>query len=173
MGEYKQKTLSESDFKVNANQNFKMCYKLVTGDNIISNDKFDNHQKKLLLNVFNSFKTSKPLNLENLTIDKNTQLFIEKLLETDDEEFIKMLLNDFSRGMNTKMREKDNYVTLILNEETLILAHSKMGEQSINTDFNVFERLIDKDNVKFIDWEYIAYRPEFYDLAYFLMFSKK
>jgi len=32
--------------------------------------------------------------------------------------------------------------------------------------------MLDKDEIKFIDWEYISYKPEFYDLAYFLMFSK-
>ena len=33
------------------------------------------------------------------------------------------------------------------NSEKLILAHSKMGEQSITINFDVIERLLDKDNV--------------------------
>lgn len=77
----------------------------------------------------------------------NTKIFIEKLFLEPNEEFIKLLLNDFSDGMNTKMRENDKYVILILLDNTLILAHSKIGEKSINTNFNVFERLLDKDNV--------------------------
>ena len=142
-----QEELFESEISLRTNENFKMCYKLVTGKEFISNDDFSNDKIELLLNLFESFKTSKPLKFKKLNINDNTRLFIEKLLETDDDEFIEILLNDFSKEMNTKMREKDNYVILIRNSDALILAHSKMGEQSINTNFDVFERLLDKDNV--------------------------
>ena len=128
-------------------ENFKMCYKLVAGKEVKFNDDFNTKAIESLLNVFESFNTSKPIKFKTLNLDDNTKIFIEKLLKEDDDEFINMLLNDFSKEMNTKMREKDNYVILMRNGEKLILAHSKMGEQSITTNFHVFERLLDKDNV--------------------------
>ena len=143
----KQKTFINDNPNESVSENFKMCYKLVTDTKITSNDKFSVKQIKSLLAVFKSFKTSKPIDFDKLNMDENTRLFIDKLFEVDDDNFIKMLLNDFSKEMNTKMREKDNYVTLIWKEDSIILAHSKMGEKSINTDFTVFERLLDKDNV--------------------------
>lgn len=128
-------------------ENFKMCYKLVTGKDVNSNDDFSNESIDSLLNVFESFNTSPPIKFRKLDLDENTKFFIETLLKKDDDTFIKLLLNDFSKEMKTKMREKDNYVILMRNSEKLILAHSKMGEQSITTNFDVFERLLDKDNV--------------------------
>lgn len=126
---------------------FKMCYKLVTGKEVNSNDDFSTETINSLLNVFESFNTSKPIKFRKLNLDDNTRIFIETLLDYDDDNYIYMLLNDFSKGMKTKMREKDNYVILMRNSEKLILAHSKMGERSITTNFDVFERLLDKDNV--------------------------
>lgn len=128
-------------------ENFKMCYKLVTGKDVKSNDDFSEETIDSLLNVFESFNTSSPIKFRKLNLDENTKIFIETLLDTDDDIYIKLLLNDFSKEMKTKMREKDNYVILMRNGTKLILAHSKMGEQSITTNFDVFERLLDKDNV--------------------------
>lgn len=128
-------------------ENFKMCYKLVTGKDVKSNDDFSEETIDALLNVFESFKTSSPIKFRKLNLDENTKIFIEKLIDTDDDDYITLLLNDFSKEMKTKMREKDNYVILMRNGTKLILAHSKMGEQSITTNFDVFERLLDKDNV--------------------------
>ncbi len=128
-------------------ETFKMCYKLVTGKEVKSNDDFSTETINSLLNVFESFNTSPPIKFRRLNLDDNTQIFIETLLDNDDDNYINMLLNDFSKEMKTKMREKDNYVILMRNSEKLILAHSKMGEQSITTNFDVFERLLDKDNV--------------------------
>ena len=126
---------------------FKMCYKLVTGKEVNSSDDFSTEAIDSLLKVFKTFNTSSPIKFRKLNIDENTKLFIEKLLKEDDDDFINILLNDFSKEMNTKMREKDKYVILMRDSEKLILAHSKMGEQSITTNFDVFERLLDKDNV--------------------------
>lgn len=147
-------------------ENFKMCYKLVTGGEFTSHDDFSSNEIDSLLTLFKSFKTSKPIKFNKLKINDNTRLFIEKLLEDDDDEFIEILLNDFSKEMNTKMREKDNYVILIRNNNILILAHSKMGEQSINTNFDVFERLLDKDNVMrivFFEKEDMAIKVRHYE----------
>lgn len=70
-----------------------------------------------------------------------------------------------------KYLSKNSYLNILslydlLSQETkkMVVSHGDLIPTNI---------IIDKDNVKFIDWEYIAYRPEFYDLAYFLMFSKK
>ena len=32
--------------------------------------------------------------------------------------------------------------------------------------------MLNNDNVIFIDWEFISYKPKYYDLIYFLLFSK-
>ena len=128
-------------------KNFKMCYKKVSSDDITYNKKFNEKNKNAVLNVLNSFKLSEQTSFDELKMKNNSKIFIEKLFKGSDEEFIKLLLNDFSEEMNTKMREKDKYVILILFENTLILAHSKIGEKSINTNFTVFDRLLDKDNV--------------------------
>ena len=124
-----------------------MCYKKVSSDDITYNKKFNEKNKNAVLNVLNSFKLSEQTSFDELKMKNNSKIFIEKLFKGSDEEFIKLLLNDFSEEMNTKMREKDKYVILILFENTLILAHSKIGEKSINTNFTVFDRLLDKDNV--------------------------
>ena len=142
----KQKDSIENE-TAKVDDNFKMCYKLVTSKEVKSNDDFSSESIDSLLKVFESFNTSKPIKFKKLNLDDNTQIFIKTLLDTDDDNYINMLLNDFSKDMNTKMREKDNYVILMRNSEKLILAHSKMGEQSITTNFDVFERLLDKDNV--------------------------
>lgn len=53
----------------------------------------------------------------------------------------------------------------ILSKESIkvVMAHGDLIPTNI---------MVDGDEVKFIDWEYISYMPELYDLAYFLMFSK-
>ena len=66
-------------------ENFKMCYKLVTGKEVKSNDDFSEKTIDALLNVFESFKTSSPIKFRKLNLDENTKIFIEKLIDTDDD----------------------------------------------------------------------------------------
>ena len=108
-------TLQENEFEsetTKVDENFKMCYKLVTGKEVHSNDDFSAETINSLLNVFESFNTSKPIKFRTLNPDDNTKFFIEKLLKEDNDDFIRLLLTDFSKEMKTKMREKDNYVIL-------------------------------------------------------------
>ena len=56
------------------------------------------------------------------------------------------------------------YNILTKNSKKNVIAHGDLVPTNI---------MLDNDSIKFIDWEYISYKPEFYDLTYFLMFSKK
>ena len=80
----KQEYEYESENKVD--ENFKMCYKLVTGKEVKSNDDFSTETIDSLLNVFESFNTSKPIKFRTLNLDDNTKFFIEKLLKEDDDD---------------------------------------------------------------------------------------
>lgn len=55
------------------------------------------------------------------------------------------------------------YNILSLEPSNIVIAHGDLILTNI---------MIDKNTIKFIDWEYISYKPEFYDLTCFLMFSR-
>lgn len=55
------------------------------------------------------------------------------------------------------------YSTLSKEPKRLVIAHGDLIPSNI---------MIYKNEIKFIDWEYISFMPELYDLVYFLMFSK-
>jgi len=123
--------------------------------------------------------------LSNQRNDYNTHLSHNKRLEIAKSVLniknIKLnydLDNDYSRKekldkyleRSKKYISKSTYLKVtslysILSKESkkVVMAHGDLIPTNI---------MIDKDEVKFIDWEFISYMPEFYDLAYFLMFSK-
>ena len=58
----------------------------------------------------------------------------------------------------------NNYKKTIVKEEyERVLAHGDLISTNI---------MVDKNNVYFLDWEYVSLKPLYYDLAYFLLFSK-
>lgn len=88
--------------------------------------------------------------LDELDIDDNPQMFVDKLLDTypeHDEAFCTSLINDFSDSMKTRAREPGKYAVLILYEDSLILCHTDSEEMTITKDAEVLERLLDSDNV--------------------------
>lgn len=136
---------------------FTMTYRLVNKKEQKTKDNFNKNQINSLLNVLDSLNKSKPFSLEKSNMKSNPKEWIRELLTSNEynENISKYLLNSFSEEMNTNMRKQDKYVILILLKNRLILAHSTMGEKSINPDFKVFERLLDKDNImRFVSFEY-------------------
>ena len=161
----KQQSLEISSSKVKNKDYFRIYYKLVSSEGVYSKNIFSNSHKKSLLRVFSSFTLSEFININTLKMKSNTELFIRNIFENPSENLVSYLLNDFSEYMNTNMREKNNYIVLILFENKLILAHTKMGEISINTNFKVFERLIDKDNIMRV--AFFEYCGEVINVAYY------
>ena len=64
---------------------------------------------------------------------------------------------------STYLKIRSLYDVLSKESDRVVVAHGDLIPTNI---------MIDKNLIKFIDWEYIAYMPELYDLTYFLMFSK-
>lgn len=64
-----------------------------------------------------------------------------------NEEKMEDLLDDFSDGMKTRMREERKYVVAILLKGELILCHSVFGEETITPDWKTIPRMLDSDNV--------------------------
>ena len=64
---------------------------------------------------------------------------------------------------STYLKISSLYNVLSKESDRVVVAHGDLIPTNIMIDMNL---------IKFIDWEYIAYMPEFYDLTYFLMFSK-
>jgi thiamine kinase-like enzyme len=64
---------------------------------------------------------------------------------------------------STYLKISSLYNVLSKESDRVVVAHGDLIPTNI---------MIDNNLIKFIDWEYIAYMPEFYDLTYFLMFSK-
>ncbi|MDR5657741.1 hypothetical protein RH831_11200 [Halodesulfurarchaeum sp. HSR-GB] len=88
--------------------------------------------------------------LEELEIDENPQMFVDKLLDAypdHDDAFCTSLINDFSDSMNTRAREPGKYAVLILYDDSLALCHTDSEEMTITKDAEVLERLLDSDNV--------------------------
>ncbi len=64
---------------------------------------------------------------------------------------------------NTYIKLNSLYNVLSKESKKVVMGHGDLIPTNI---------MLDKNTVKFIDWEYISYVPELYDLTYFLMFSK-
>lgn len=96
--------------------------------------------------------------LDDLNLKINPVKWVKSLFLAYPEvnnEHMEYLLQDFTDAMNTKMKSNDMYVVSIMTEKKLILCHSRMGEKSINPKWRVFERMLDKDNIKrFVAFEY-------------------
>lgn len=88
--------------------------------------------------------------LEELDIDDNPQMFVNKLLSSypdHDQAFCTSLINDFSDSMRTRAREPGKYAVLILYDDSLALCHTDSEEMTITKEAEVLERLLDSDNV--------------------------
>lgn len=128
-----------------------ICSKKVNSDSILSEDDFSASKKEEIFEVLNTMYVSGDYSdFDNFKFNSNCKDLIISLLSDPEDVFreLKFLMNDFSNNMNTNMREKGMYVISILTPDKLILIHSKMGEKTITPDLEVFQRMIDKNNVK-------------------------
>lgn len=99
------------------------------------------------------------LNIKNITIsgnfdnNYNRQEKLEKYLTASKPFISKIAYNKIEKLKNIIINEKYNRV----------LSHSDLISTNI---------MINDNKVIFIDWEFISYKPKYYDLIYFLLFSK-
>lgn len=89
----------------------------------------------------------------NLDNSYNREECLQKYLETS-----KMFLDE---KIYNKIRKLKNEI--ISEKYERVIAHGDLISTNI---------MLNKDNVIFIDWEFISYKPKYYDLIYFLLFSK-
>jgi len=89
-------------------------------------------------------------NLNELELKENCREWLDDLLSNFphiNEQNIRYLINDFTDSMKTRMREEDKYAIAILSDRGLFLCHSILGEETITPEWQVIERMLDKDNV--------------------------
>ncbi len=154
------------------NQNNKILPKLV--DSYVSDE-----YCLIVLEKINGKTLSNQRNDYNTHLSHNKRLEIAKsVLNIKNIKLNYDLDNDYSRkekldkylerskkyiSKNTYLKVTSLYSVLSKESKRVVMAHGDLIPTNI---------MIDKDEVKFIDWEFISYMPELYDLAYFLMFSK-
>ncbi|MCE7699228.1 MAG: hypothetical protein K8E24_010570 [Methanobacterium paludis] len=122
-------------------------------------EKINNSTKKRkLLNVIESLmELGKSKNLEDLRLRNNPTYWINSLFSdypNIDRNYFRFLIDDFTGAMNTTMKEDNKYVVSVMDGKRLILCHSRMGEETITPNWDVKERMLDKDNViRFVSFE--------------------
>lgn len=89
----------------------------------------------------------------NLDNSYNRKEYLQKYLEAS-----KMFLDENIYNKIRKLQDE-----LIIEKYERVIAHGDLISTNI---------MLSKDNVIFIDWEFISYKPKYYDLIYFLLFSK-
>ncbi|MDD3995454.1 MAG: phosphotransferase [Tenericutes bacterium] len=133
-----------------------LILKRIEGNTIGSNrNQFNiNLSKKKKLLIINNILNIKNLNV-NLEIDKkyNRKEKLEKYLSNTNKYISKNTLNKITNNINEISKDTEN-----------VISHGDLIPNNI---------LLNNEQVYFIDWEYISYKPISYDLTYFLLFSKK
>lgn len=89
----------------------------------------------------------------NLDNSYNRKECFQKYLEAS-----KMFLDEKIYNKIRKLQDE-----IIIEKYERVIAHGDLISTNI---------MLNKDNVLFIDWEFISYKPKYYDLIYFLLFSK-
>ena len=89
----------------------------------------------------------------NLDNSYNRKECLQKYLEAS-----KMFLDENIYNKIRKLQDE-----IIIEKYERVIAHGDLISTNI---------MLNKDNVLFIDWEFISYKPKYYDLIYFLLFSK-
>lgn len=89
----------------------------------------------------------------NLDNSYNRKEYLQKYLEAS-----KMFLDEKIYNKIRKLQDE-----IIIEKYERVIAHGDLISTNI---------MLNKDNVLFIDWEFISYKPKYYDLIYFLLFSK-
>ena len=113
-----------------------------------------NLTKNERLNIIKNVLDIKNIKINNnLDNSYNMEECLQKYLETS-----KMFLDE---KIYNKIRKLKNEI--ISEKYERVIAHGDLISTNI---------MLNKDNVIFIDWEFISYKPKYYDLIYFLLFSK-
>jgi len=122
---------------------------------ILSNIRKKTAEKENLVSVIGSLmEIGKSTPFEKLDFGDNCTDWINDVLDdfsnndTHKESSLKFLLNDFSKNMNTRMRETDKYAIALVSKKFLLLCHATMGERTITPLWEVVDRMLDKDNVE-------------------------
>jgi hypothetical protein len=88
---------------------------------------------------------------QEIALRTNPKKWIQKILDCpigyDPIHEMESLLNDFTEGMQTRMREESKYALGMLMENRLILVHSTYGEETITPQWSIIPRMLDTDNV--------------------------
>lgn len=113
-----------------------------------------NLTKNERLNIIKNVLDIKNIKINNnLDNSYNREECLQKYLETS-----KMFLDE---NIYNKIRKLKNEI--ISEKYERVIAHGDLISTNI---------MLNKDNVIFIDWEFISYKPKYYDLIYSLLFSK-
>lgn len=113
-----------------------------------------NLTKNERLNIIKNVLDIKNIKINNnLDNSYNREECLQKYLETS-----KMFLDE---NIYNKIRKLKNEI--ISEKYERVIAHGDLISTNI---------MLNKGNVIFIDWEFISYKPKYYDLIYFLLFSK-
>lgn len=110
----------------------------------------ENERLNIIKNVLNIKNIKINNNLDN---SYNRKEYLQKYLEVS-----KMLLDEKIYNKIRKLQDE-----IIIEKYERVIAHGDLISTNI---------MLNKDNVLFIDWEFISYKPKYYDLIYFLLFSK-
>ncbi len=100
----------------------------------------------------------KVLNIKNININYELESNYSRKEKLD--KYLEKSRKYISKNIYLKINSLYN---ILSKESKLVISHGDLIPTNI---------IIDKDEVKFIDWEYISYMPEYYDLTNFLLFSK-
>lgn len=143
--------MSKKSSKKEKDAPFYVYSKEVKGDEITGDEVVREIDKKKLLTVIRSLLgIGKTKRLEELELKDNCKEWVRSLLSdypSVNKEHIKFLTRDFTDSMYTRMREEEKYVVAIIMDRSLILCHSIYGESTITPNWEVIERMLDKDNV--------------------------
>ena len=110
----------------------------------------ENERINIIKNVLNIKNIKINNNLDN---SYNRKEYLQKYLEAS-----KMFLDEKIYNKIRKLQDE-----IIIEKYERVIAHGDLISTNI---------MLNKDNVLFIDWEFISYKPKYYDLIYFLLFSK-
>ena len=106
------------------------------------------------INIINNVLDIKNIKINNnLDNSYNRKEYLQKYLEAS-----KMFLDEKIYNKIRKLQDE-----IIIEKYERVIAHGDLISTNI---------MLNKDNVLFIDWEFISYKPKYYDLIYFLLFSK-
>lgn len=113
-----------------------------------------NLAKNERLNIIKNVLDIKNIKINNnLDNSYNREECLQKYLEAS-----KMFLDEKIYNKIRKLQDE-----IIIEKYERVIAHGDLISTNI---------MLNKDNVLFIDWEFISYKPKYYDLIYFLLFSK-